>query len=288
MVAIRIYDLRFVIYDLFGVGHHAVRPRYAAMSKAGYPIPKSLNSMPRGQKFKIFVDIKKIRDSILDFILPIFCAGCGKEGEWLCKECEEVIKISSAQFCPVCKANTIGGRACNKCNSKSYLSALISAGFYHDKILRGLIASFKYHNAREVIKNLEKFIFRFFCKINLVFDRDAIIVPVPLHRRKKWARGFNQAEIIARFLNKRFDLKIDNDIIKRTINTEEQAKIKKIGKRSENIKDAFAIVNKKDAKGRSFILVDDVYTTGATMQECAKVLRESGAEKIVGFVVARG
>lgn len=216
---------------------------------------------------------KKIKTFVLDIIFPINCPVCGKEGEWLCRECAMVIPFDN----PFKKDNNVRG----------YLSRLVSFGFYHNPPLRGLITNLKYFNAKAVAPHIEKFILKFLNKYSLEFTGDEIFVPIPLHRNKLWKRGFNQAEVIARIIAKYFNLGLRNDIIKRRWNTEEQTKIDK-KERLTNILGAFVCLKSQEIIGRRVVLVDDVYTTGATMQECAKILRENGAKDVVGIVLARG
>lgn len=106
-----------------------------------------------------------------------------------------------------------------------------------------------------------------------------VSVPVPLHKFKENYRGFNQAELIAKFL----EVKVDN-CIKRTKNTKTQVKLNK-KERQENLKDVFCLKNPIAYK--SVLLVDDVMTTGTTLEECASVLKKSGVEKVYGLVFAR-
>lgn len=220
------------------------------------------------------LQFKELKNFLLDIIFPIFCPGCGKEGVWVCQGCESLIPLAN----PFIKKNNA---------PLYYLSDLISFGFYHNQILRGLITNLKYYNAIEVVPYLEKFILRFLNKYFLEFKKNEIIIPIPLHRRRLFKRGFNQAEIIAQIIAKYFNLEIRNDFIKRAWRTEEQTKIKD-GERLTNVIGAFVCKNNKKIFGRDIILIDDVYTTGATMQECAKVLRAAGARDVRGVVLAKG
>jgi ComF family protein len=250
--------------------------------------------------------LSKIKKEILDIVFPVFCVGCKKEGEWLCKDCLGLISPAEKQFCPLCGRISEFGKTCEHCSGKSALSAVISCGFYHNPVLRACVGALKYDNAREIVPQIEKIIIRFLEKYGFfgnfrgtgprfsgdcsqkVLINSPILVPVPLHRRRLWARGFNQAEIIARILSRNFNLQINNKILKRKIATGEQAKMKP-DERKENTKNAFVLLNKERIAGKSIVLIDDVYTTGSTMQECAKIIRESGGvDKIYGFVLARG
>lgn len=119
-------------------------------------------------------------------------------------------------------------------------------------------------------------------------ENDKIIIPVPLHpKRLRW-RGFNQAELLAKNIADYFELPLENYILIRKRNNIPQVEIKDRRERMENIKDAFGCVNTELIKGKTIILIDDVCTTSATLSECAKVLKKSGAQEVWGVVVARG
>lgn len=235
--------------------------------------------------------LKKIKKNILDTVFPVFCVGCKKEGELLCKECDGLISPAEKQFCPLCGKVSELGKACERCEYKSALSAVISCGFYHNPVLRKSIGAIKYNNAQEIIPQIEKIIIRFAEKYGFIeqyFSNNSVLVPVPLHKKRLWQRGFNQAEIIARILSRNFNIPINNNVLKRKIATGEQAKMKP-EERKLNTANAFVSLNNKEISGKQVILVDDVYTTGSTMLECAKILRAGGAvDKVYGFVLARG
>ena len=117
------------------------------------------------------------------------------------------------------------------------------------------------------------------------FTKNTVIVPVPLHRNRLNLRGFNQSELLARYLSKRLDLP-GCDALVRRLNTMNQVGLQR-EKRLSNLDGAFDCSDKEYILGKNIILVDDVVTTGATLNECAKVLKQFGAKKIVGVVLAR-
>jgi len=110
-----------------------------------------------------------------------------------------------------------------------------------------------------------------------------VIVPVPLHKKRMDERGFNQAEILAREISRATKISIEKNILKRTKNTPSQRNFDRKG-RFENVKGAFF---SKSVAGKKVILVDDVFTTGATISSCEKALRGKGAKEVVALVFAR-
>jgi len=113
-----------------------------------------------------------------------------------------------------------------------------------------------------------------------------LIVPVPLHSRRKRERGFNQAKLLAEIVARHFNLTLI-EALKRIKNTKPQAKIKDIEKRMKNISNCFVIKNPEMIQGKNIILVDDVFTSGATMNEAVKILKQNGAKKVIALVLAK-
>ncbi len=146
-------------------------------------------------------------------------------------------------------------------------------------------------------------------------DPSFILIPIPLHRKRFLFRGFNQAELLARILGKELNLKVENEILKRKIFTLPQTELKDPEARKQNIKNAFSLVDaerskitlkslfcfqksslkssinslspKDKIKNKNIILIDDVLTTGATLQEAAKVLKKARARKIWALVLTK-
>lgn len=114
----------------------------------------------------------------------------------------------------------------------------------------------------------------------------SMLVPIPLHPSRRRFRGFNQAEIVARVLSKRFDIPVRTDILRRVRKTVPQVDMKNREDRMNNMKNVFK-VNKIPAQGDPIILVDDVYTTGATMQSACEVLKRSGVKTVWGLTIAQ-
>jgi len=121
-----------------------------------------------------------------------------------------------------------------------------------------------------------------------VFEANPLLIPVPLNSRRLNWRGFNQSELLAKDLAGIFQMEMAGDVIERTVNITPQADIKEKEERLKNLSGIFKILNKDKLIGREVLLIDDICTTGATLNECAKVLKANGALKIIGLVVARG
>lgn len=221
-------------------------------------------------------------DKIVDFFFPHFCPVCGEVDELLCNKCERELGIAS-QICPVCNEESPMGWTHKQCKSQNSLDGLISLFEYGDPSVRKVVDSIKYDFNSELVPRLfEKL------KIEVGIDFD-YLVPVPLHfYRHNW-RGFNQADLIAKALESQMSGAKNKDLLIRNKNTVQQVKMtNKIG-RQKNVVGVFDLnpkTNNVDLIGKKVLLVDDVFTTGASMSECCKVLKKAGVDVIWGFALA--
>lgn len=240
--------------------------------------------------------LAKIKILILDTLFPIHCLGCQQEGFWLCKKCLAQIEVLPFQVCPRCEKLIIeGGKLCQRCKRLSLknkdfpLEALIVSSRYAADHIAKMIHLFKYNFIEDLKIPLGKIMTASFT--NHQIPLPDILIPVPLHPRKLRARGFNQSELLADFLGKNLAPGINFPVLKNVINrrsfTLSQMKIKNYQDRRKNIQGAFALQESAEIRGKNVLLVDDVATTGATLLECARVLKIAGAKKISAIVVAR-
>jgi|WetSurMetagenome_2_1015567.scaffolds.fasta_scaffold67784_3 ComF family protein len=210
---------------------------------------------------------------VKDLILPVFCVECGREGEWWCRTCLEKNKINFF----------------NHNKAVSYLDGVTAFFVYNEEAPIGkLIKLYKYQFAREIDSVWKKIISSSGWRPAQICPKaqSAIIMPVPLHPRRLRERGFNQAEIIAQIIAGETNLSLSADALKRVKYTGQQAKLT-AGERNRNLEGAFAWTRPYPPPD-DVILTDDVYTTGATTNECAKILKSAGARRVWGVVLAAG
>ncbi|MFH1656679.1 MAG: ComF family protein [Candidatus Nealsonbacteria bacterium] len=235
--------------------------------------------------------LSKIKENILDILFPKFCLNCGKEKDYLCQDCFSLIDILERQYCPFCHSQNIvvDGKTCNFCKRTKTLNGLYCAVSYSDNIIKKLINQFKYQPyIKELSKLLSHLILIHFIKLNKSLDfKEFIIIPIPLHKKKIKQRGFNQANEIGKELSKSLKIPIYNDILIKIKETPPQMELKK-DQRKENIKQVFSCQNQEKITNKKILLIDDVFTTGSTMEECAFVLKQSKAKQIWGVAIARG
>ena len=226
-----------------------------------------------------------IINSIKDIFFPVNCLNCAKEGDFVCSECLETLDLSGVFCCPVCHKQTLMGDYCEVCQPL-FIDNQCSVIRYDEKALIGeIIHLFKYQYVEDLSKTIEKMLKIFLDKQKLPdFD---FITFVPLHGRRYVERGFNQSEKIANLLSG-LSQKPVVDSLKRNRYTSPQAKFNR-QERLQNLADAFDFIYKKnDLKDKNIFLVDDVFTTGSTIQECAKTLKMNNSGKVIGFSLARG
>jgi ComF family protein len=239
---------------------------------------------------------QKTKNLILDSIFPVYCVSCedflpSEKNSYLCSKCLAKIPINSALFCPIClkRLNQADNKKCLHSNKKSSLDSLGYATYYEIPIIRDLIHNYKYRFVKKIENTLADILISYLKK-SLNNCDDWIIIPIPLHRSRFNWRGFNQSAEIAKIISQQFNWPILNNILIRKKKTTEQAEIKTKEKRQENLENAFILnnrINLNQIKNRHIILLDDVCTSGATLEEAAKILKTAGAKKIIGLVIAK-
>ena len=229
----------------------------------------------------------------LDVLFPVKCVSCGEEGEWVCRECLERIPLRRKQFCPRCeKINTPSGEACFSCRKKSPLAGLLVASHYKIKIVARLIHLFKYRGVEGISRPLGKIMSRSFLEFDLPLPD--LIIPGPVSGKRLRERGYNQSALLARRLAEDiapgFPIPVPEEALFRKKARLPQMKIKNYARRMLNVAGAFepgAPEAAEKIKGKRILLVDDVATTGATLSECAKILKLAGAGEVSAIVIAR-
>lgn len=211
-----------------------------------------------------------ITNWLWDALFPQFCLMCEQEGDLLCVTCEAKISVPGL-FLEV-NANGLG-------TVRSL--AKYEAGDGIGKLIEYL----KYQYVAAAAESVQRLVYRW-CRQNTPLAKPDLVVPIPLHRRRLAERGFNQAAVIAYAVAVGFGVPLREDIIMRRRATKQQAKLDRVG-RLKNMDAAFVVKKPAHVMGRHIWLVDDVYTTGSTMQAAATVLANMGA-RVHGLTVARG
>lgn len=209
----------------------------------------------------------------VNFLFPKRCLGCGKNGKYFCSSCIKKIKPLEPQI--YSGIDAIDGLFCV---------------FPYQGIIRKAILKLKYNFVSDLAKEFNDLVVRLL-KLPILDRSDCLtLISIPLHwHRKNW-RGFNQVEILGKRLAQRLKINFSSDLLVRVRATKPQAKLKgkqAKQKRKENVKNAFRINSKYQILNTKYLLFDDVWTTGATMKECARVLKNAGAKKVFGLTLTR-
>ena len=228
---------------------------------------------------------------VLDLLFPFHCLGCGREGAALCVECARTLQRTPPS-CFVCHAivpsaaGIMPGRTCQRCRKKTAVAGFFSPFRFEDPVIRELIHGLKYARIRSFGSILGDLVADALLYFGLAFSEPVLIVPMPLHPGRQRARGFNQAEIIGGRMAERLGYALQRDLLVRTKFTAPQVGLSG-SERRENVKGAFRVSVSSLPRAGTILLIDDVTTTGATMEQAARALRLSGAGRVWAITVAR-
>ena len=227
----------------------------------------------------------------LDLLFPLSCAGCGTEGAYLCAPCAADIPMY-APACIVCKklvpahGDIPAGKTCTPCRKKSRIYASFSPFSYDTPAIKTLIHDLKYRRVAGNAEILGALLSRAIAYHGILLSRDSVIIPIPLHPSRERTRGFNQAQLIADALGAKLGISVRADLLKKIKNTRPQMDLPR-EERLKNVTGAFAVSDSDTVRNRTCILMDDVKTTGATLESAARVLRAAGAKRVWAITVAR-
>jgi ComF family protein len=237
--------------------------------------------------------LKPFFAAVLDVIFPPLCHVCRRfissAGELhICPGCRELIPAIVAPLCTVCGIPFAGAgtdHVCGGCSTSPPRFDAARAALAYEGASRDLIHAFKYRNKTHLRRPLALLTLE--CLSEFIKSRQPdLIMPVPLHRKKLSSRGFNQALLLGEILAQRLKIPLDRRNLRRIRWTEPQLNLA-AGDRRKNVRGAFAVQDSDLMVGRRVVLVDDVLTTGSTAEECARVLKASGAADVTVITVAR-
>lgn len=227
--------------------------------------------------------IRKISDYLLDIILPKKCIGCNRTGSFLCEDCYSLVEINPYRYCLCDKPRILSGNIKCKLCQKKYLDSIYSATSHNDFIEKKIINEMKEHfQLKSLCLPISALILTHLQEVGFEFKQGMLIIPVPMYKNEERQRGFNQAKEITKIISSSLgiDSSIDNLIrIKKMLNRNE----------SDNKERLLSFILKKpeEIRGKDIILIDDLYNTGETMEECAKKLKEAGATLVHGITFIR-
>ncbi len=210
-------------------------------------------------------------DFFLDLLYPRTCGICGKiHEEYLCKKCEKNLEKLSHHKIYKSKLKPISYHA--------YV-------FPYDGEIREKLITYKFHEQAYLYQTFAKIILKSenLCRFIKKYD---IIIPISIHKKRKKQRGYDQTVLIAKEIAKKLEINIKLDVLVKRNNIQPQSSLNKCQRR-QNIKNAYQLQNEQEITNQRILLMDDIYTTGATMQECAKTLQKANPREIAAFTFAK-
>ena len=218
-----------------------------------------------------------------DFLFPRRCVGCGREGAFICPACRSRFVPIEPPFCSLCGVPLAKGTLCPSCADWKASIDCIRSAFRFEGPAREAVHQLKYQNLRAIAPDLASLMLPVVNSLEIKCD---VFVPVPLHPGRLRERGYNQSALLARELGRLTGLPVDEACLVRARNTRSQARTGSVIERRENVEGAFACAN-QDLKGRRVILLDDVATSGATLNAGAAALKAAGALSVCGVTFGR-
>lgn len=240
-----------------------------------------------------------LTDFLLDLIYPPACAACHKiisnpneKTEHICRSCKNQIVLLNELYCLKC-GKRLPNLQTPPCHKESL--RLFTITEYANPVVKNLIHSLKYKEHLPSLVPINNLFISAAAPslFSIIPEKQSlIIVPIPLYKNKKRRRGFNQAELLAEKLSQKISTEnrtvVVKNLLKRVKNTKTQAELTNHDNRLSNIKDCFTIQQAQNCGKESlFMLVDDVATSGATLNEAGKILRKNGFSNVIAFVLAK-
>ena len=241
----------------------------------------------------IFDILRQGAEAAFTLLYPPHCAACGtdlKRGQYLCTACAGTATRIEPPFCRICSQPFDGAItqefSCSNCGERRFHFDCAVACHRSSGVVRDLLIRFKYQREFYLRHPLGEWLAAGLADSRITAGKFDCLVPVPLHPAKERDRQFNQAVALAKTLARRTGVPVF-DCLKRVRKTPTQTQFDR-ARRMENLRNAFKMRKNREVQGKDLILIDDVFTTGSTVDECARVLKDSGARSVRVLAVARG
>ena len=214
--------------------------------------------------------------TLLDALYPLECAGCGGSGKIICDRCAQELPCLDPPYCRVCAAHT-EAELCPACAQSGRRFDGVRAPYRYEGSIRQAILALKYGRIKAAAPQLGELLADYLEENPLPGD---LMAPVPMHPSRRRERGYNQAELLARRVAGRCDILYQNDLLARARRVDPQAGMASASSRATNVADSVIVSPHNEVSGAAIILVDDVATTGSTLNACAAALKEAGAASV--------
>ena len=219
----------------------------------------------------------------VELLFPARCVGCNREGAFLCDACQETLPVLEPPFCFLCsEPSSLVMGLCRNCRAEPLQIAGIRAPYRMEGAVRAAIHAIKYQGVRAMAPTLGQLLAQFLTQAGLDAD---LLVAVPLHPKRERKRGYNQSLLLAQATGKAIDRPVEPHALLRLKNTPSQLSLL-AEERRDNMEGAFQ-AEREVVAGARILVIDDVCTTGATLEACAIALSEAGAASVWGVTLAR-
>ena len=229
--------------------------------------------------------LNQTRNALLDLMLPPRCVHCQDADQWLCQACFEKIDFIQPPVCTRC-GTPLDPRlsGCEECerNQLVAIDGIRSAAHFLDNPIRSAILQLKYQNHKAIGSTLAQILSSSYRKYGIAAD---VIIPVPLHKSRFKERGYNQCELLARPLGEMLGLPVNTHSLRRVKRTKTQMTLAQ-SERHQNVRGAFDCTG-CDLADLTILLIDDVCTTGSTLDSCATALKASAVTAVWGLTLVR-
>ena len=243
--------------------------------------------------------IEYIIEGLYNFVFPLDCKICEKpircsNGYSICENCFKTIELIEHPYCIKCGKPLLltdffkqnGKILCLDCKRKKYSFEFCRSIGIYDKVLKKCIHLFKYYGEKKLAKPLGKLMVDYLLRNNEFKKKVDLIIPVPLHKDNLRKRGFNQSGLLSKIIGDYFSIPVGESVLIKKKTTLFQVNLSK-KEREKNILKAFSVERPEEINGKNILILDDVFTTGTTVEECAKELIKSRANNIFVLTLAR-
>ena len=227
--------------------------------------------------------LTRLKGMALDLFFPRWCISCGREGEYICLSCSQSLTRIMPPLCPKCGQPQSRATLCPSCIDWPAEIDVIRAPFQFDGVIRQAIHQLKYNNLRDMAGLLARLLSDYLATSPVPGE---VLVPVPLHPKRLRERGYNQSFLLARELSKLYGLPLVDDCLFREQTAPPQARTASREERQHNVARAFTCRDRQ-LSDKPVLLIDDVATSGATVDACAAALKSAGAAQVWALVLAR-
>ena len=225
----------------------------------------------------------KLKGVALNLLFPQICVGCGRDGAFICPECANKLPHLEPPVCLKCGIPVSDRFYCPACINWQADIDGIRAPFRFEGIIRESVHQLKYQNLRAISATLSEMLHKYLVANPINAD---FLIPVPLHPRRLRERGYNQSGLLAQELSKSIGIRVDETSLVRTKYSLPQARTTSVSERHRNVIGLFECTPDK-ISGKNIIVVDDVTTTGATLNACATALKQAGVVSVRGLALAK-